>query len=418
MEAGRLLVFGCFLLLPLCCVLILRRAGVDLLSSLPGALLLTSNSDFLPWNASARPDIPALFFELAALFFISFEGDLGTVAAGLCIASAVLTKVSFVAGGLAITVFFLWAKRWRAGVIFVAAAALPVVLAYAVLQMRGDPALHHLSLLRHAATDAMGAGKLLVTSFAVPVRRVMLALGLASLIPVFLVEGRRRILALYFLTSWVLGAMAMIQVGGNINYLFSAWTATALLAAISISNLRSRWKEMPAIAVLVLLAVFALDLGAGAWTATRMVRRRGDLTESHLAGVFRGQEILSDVSYLAAQSKNPMFLDPFLAHNLEEAETWSPAPIISLLNQRHWDVVMQKIGADGEPAAWRHFRSFSPGIQAAINRNYEPVASCSGIMVRLPKESSGPVEPSPELRSLRECDFRPAPQPAMRAAAQ
>jgi hypothetical protein len=410
LQAGRVFVFSCFLLLPVFCVLVLKSLAVDLVSSLIAAMLLISNIDFLYWNASARPDVPALLFEVAALFFVfcvEAEG-VGAFAAGLCIAAAVLTKSSTVAGASAILVFYLFARKWKSVVIFVSAAALPVICAYAVLQLRGDPALHHLALLRHVSKDPLGAVRLLLSARNSPSKRVILALGLASLFPAVVSDGKRRLLGLYLLASWGLAAATLIQVGGNVNYLFSAWTATAFLSAVSLSELRLRWREIQPTARLVLLIVLVLEVGSGTWSAVNMLRSGdSDRTQLHLATCFRGQRILSDVSYLAVQGQDPMFLDPFLAHNLEENGSWSPAPIISRLDEKYWNVVMQWTGPDGKPAKYRRFTFFSPSIQAAIERNYQPVASCAGILVLLPKQSSFPLEPSHDLRSLPECDFRP-----------
>ncbi len=150
MRAARILVFSYFLLLPDLVVLLLRRWGINLLSSLGGRPACDFERRLLALERQQSSGHSSFILRTRGAVLHFFRGGVEYVGGRVVHLCSPADEGLLPSGALAITAFCVWTKKWRAVAIFLSASGLPVVVTYAVLQMRHDPALHHLALLRHS----------------------------------------------------------------------------------------------------------------------------------------------------------------------------------------------------------------------------------------------------------------------------
>ncbi len=122
------------------CALVLWRIGCLAYSKRDAAIaaLTVGWCGFLlPWAATTRPDLPALFFGLSALWGIARPGGtraVRVVAAACLVAAAMATKQSAVAVPVAIVVYLLSRREVGTAVAFAALAAVALAVSFAVFQ--------------------------------------------------------------------------------------------------------------------------------------------------------------------------------------------------------------------------------------------------------------------------------------------
>src|SRR5579875_658836 len=116
-----------------------RRAGAGRWSA-AAPLLAATSPCLIPWGFTCRPDFPALALTLAGIrCFLGRRTAAGAAAAAAWFLAALLTKQSFVAAPLAMTIGALADRSWaRAGVLLVCMALGGMVLFTACDRVTGD----------------------------------------------------------------------------------------------------------------------------------------------------------------------------------------------------------------------------------------------------------------------------------------
>lgn len=369
--AGRGVSLGAFALVVALAYGLARTAGANRLAALLTATFVLAEPDFIGWNVSARPDLLALALTLAAVLALlrASRRVWLVAAAGLGMSLAVLSKVSFSAAPVAVIVWLTAERRWRELGAWLAGAVVPLALTMASLVRHGDPLLGHLPLLNLPMKDTIGALKLLLRDLG-HYWPHMLTLTVAVGVAVRWLsvnQGWRFALALYWVLAWVLAALGLPHVGGNVNYLLEPWVLSAVLMGAAVGELRiksipQRWA---ALAVCLVVAI------SGGLRGVKVARQTSLPDYAAIAAVVEHRRVLTDVSYLAAHSREPVLLDTYFSNLLEISGRWEAVPILSDLREQRFDVVILAL-YNGRPRSYRNYAFLSPNLLRAIHENYTP----------------------------------------------
>ncbi len=381
MLAGRFIVFAAFLLLGPLIYLCARRVGSSGGSSALGALAVLSMIDFELGNVSVRPDVPALALGLLALYFAlpnqKIVGDFSLAASGLCIAAEILIKQSMITAGLSIALWLLSRREFRKLAIFAGVVVLPIAGIVGVLSL-DQPVIATMWLLRYAPKDLGTAIYVAMPSLAHSV--FLLAFGIGGLL---FGRGERaglRLLQIYFVISWVLSPLMMLQVGADTNYLLEGWAACALLTPPALESMRSSWPLFARWSRLALLCCVFLAAGL-----IGLRFRRADYVHEYPNAVeLQHMTVLSDIGYLSAHGNRPELLDPYMNHSLEVTGHWSPQPIIANLERQYYDVAFVRT-INGAVASWRGVTFLDGPILNALNEKYDLLCLGPSAAVLVPR---------------------------------
>jgi hypothetical protein len=371
LRFGRVISFLCFIFMAVIVYRWSRTKGVGFLFAITGAAFVLSQPDAFPWSASARPDMLAILLSLAGLYLLSRHTTVsGAAISGFFLSIAILTKQSAVAAPVAAALWLLAEKRFRVLGVLAASALVSVLACLAVLYARGEHLWSNLSYLADAGLNLEGAHRLLLGQFgSVSSRLPLLTLAVVGAAYALFKHDRRITLpALYFVVSWFVVLWAIRHTGSNNYYFVEAWTASALVAAFGLARLqewtKTRW------AVLVLFAAATLPMALQANQAMRLLGNDGLIRSHGLAGAVRNAYVLTDISYLAAQSRRPEMLDSYFTSILEVNRVWRPVPIINNLSSQVYDLVLLATNNAGMRRD-RGYGFFSPAISWQMARNYK-----------------------------------------------
>lgn len=376
---GRVLAYLCFLATAALVYLSARRLGHKRsFAALAGAGVLFC-ADFYSWNATFRPDVPAVMFGVAAISLVLRE-KLRThtlIAAGLCASAAALLKQSIFMAALAIALWLVTNKRFREATVFIATAALPVILVFGFLQSR-EPALQRVMALRYTPKDIPSA----ITIVQHAIFRADGALLMTFALIAIFVARRHQLLLLYFGCSWTLTVLALSQIGANANYLLEGWTACALLVPVALESFEIRWPQLHfAWRLTLILGIVAVLAGqSGLWkyfTAKRMPHSYGSVA------LLRDYKIFGDVPYLTGSGRDPELPEPFLAHMFAITGHWSPSSVAARIDARKYDIIF--VASDrGSARGWRGVANLDPVLFDRINVDYDILCATPTVVALTP----------------------------------
>ncbi|PYV40325.1 MAG: hypothetical protein DMG06_20625 [Acidobacteria bacterium] len=396
LVAGRFAVFTCYLALIGLVFLWARRVGFSYPLAVLCAGFVLLIRDFTWWNASVRPDVPALLlsflgFSLASRRESPTQRDL--LLSGSLMGIALLIKQSSITAPLAALLWLASRRLYRGVGTLIAGVILPILLVCVFLWVRKEPYLEHMTVMCSAFLDPFGAVKLLLIDLLErPFHLMLLTLALSGGLIAFLSDGARaQLLALYFLLAWVTAFLTLFQSGGSNNYLLEPWLVSALLTPFAVQNIQSKWKSSSdalRLAFILFLGFQLLHgLRAWRWSWAKPISE----THKELARMLEGQRLLSDIPYVAVHGRNPELLDGYLMHILELRGRWSPAPILRNLRNKVYDAVVVSFVED-HLANYRGYTFYSHSILGEIVRNYSASWTCQGGVVFLPKGKNSSLQ--------------------------
>jgi hypothetical protein len=385
LVAARVFTLALFLLIALAAYRWARRWNVPRLVALAAPLLILGDQSIWPWQVAVRPEIGGLLLSLLGFSVLSQSDGPGTrrvATAGFLMGLAFLFKQTFLAAPAAAFIWLLWKRRYRPAALLAAAALAPVIVTVGWLQLRGEPVLYSLLILRHSIYDVRGEFGLiglLIAGDPVILLQVGLAIaGLAAL--------RRhrpavaRVAGLYLAFATLVAVVTMALVGATHYYLAETLTVCSFLAPLGLDRwlerLRGAATEMRLAAVLVLLGLPALGALTLAKTLTVPLPHWGKL-----CAAVAECRVLSDDSYTAACGKDPELIEASTMSFLERTGAWSPAPILRQIERREFDYVILRTERDasGQLRLRGPFRGLplvSPKIVGAVTQRYRVVGPC------------------------------------------
>jgi hypothetical protein len=389
LVAGRIIVLLAYVLLVFAAYRWVRRLLPSAIALVAPALIL-AQIDFEAWNASVRPDLPALLATFAAFYFLT-TGPAAwrrLILCGCLCGVAGLLKQSLIALPLAVLFYLLAKRQFRAAMTFAGGAAAVGIVVLVPLFLRHEPVVREILLARYSPMSVIGALQLVKTDFVThPGQIIVLGLGTLGLLRMDpKLAPIRPLIAVYFVLAWLTGFYTSMAPGANTNAFLEAWIVTAICAPFAVSDLAQSWSTTPMTARVVILLLWTgtmlVDLDS--WRTVMSVRPSG---YGALAQAVRGRRVLSDIPYVAAHSSQPELLDPSVNHYLELAGQWSPQPVLQELHRGGFDYAV--VGLSGNRARqWRGLTIFSTSILAQIERDYRPLCVAERFAIYAPRSSA------------------------------
>jgi hypothetical protein len=410
LVAARGFTLTLFLLVAVAAYRWARRWDTRPLISLAAPLLVLGDRSIWPWNVAARPDVGALLFALLGFSLVSRPDEPNQkriAAAGFLMGLAFLFKQTFLAAPAAAFFWLLWKRRYRSAALLAVSALAPVIVTLGWLELRGEPVLYSLLILRHSPYDVRSE-LVLIGMLAVgwPVMILQVGLGLAGLAAL---RGRdpdvARLAGLYLALAAAIDLATMGQVGAVHYYLTEMLTICAFLAPLGLDRwvvrLRAAAPEMRLGAGIVLVGLPALNLVAMAGMLTPLPHW------GKLRAAVAGRPVLSDEPYIAAYEKDPELIETSIMSVLERTGAWSPAPILRQIEQQQFDYVIlrAKDDASGRLGLLKPYRGLplvSPRIVEEVGRDYRKAGPCvdENAIVFVPRQEPRGTELAQRLAAV------------------
>jgi hypothetical protein len=385
LVAGRVFTLALFMLIAFAAYRWARRWNVSPLMSLAAPLLILGDQSIWPWQVAVRPEIGGLLLSLLGFSVLSQSDEPATgrvATAGFLMGLAFLFKQTFLAAPAAGFVWLLWKRRHRPAALLAAAALAPVIVTVSWLELRGEPVLYSLLVLRHGIYDVRGElGLIGLLAVGAPVMILQVGLAVAGLAAL---RGHRpaiaRLAGLYLVFAALLAIVTMAQVGATHYYLAETLTACSLLAPLGLDRwlerLRGAAADTRLAAALVLLGLPALGAITLARTLTAPLPHWGKL-----CAAVAGHRVLSDDSYAAVCGKDPELIEASIMSVLEQTGAWSPAPILRQIQRQQFDYVILRGGRDANGrlrlrGPFRGLPLVSPKIAEAVRQDYRVAGPC------------------------------------------
>jgi hypothetical protein len=384
-RLGRIFDFVSLLLCVATLFFIARRVGASRGESGLVAMLFLAQPFLARLGATMRPDLPMLLAILLSLYFALHAGDGISACAlsGLFLGVGFLLKQSAGATALAIAIPSLLHKRYKRLVVFTLAAALPVVIALALLLWRREPFLEHFLAAGRATWSLADAlGWLWQGNINRPGQLMLFAVAAAG-IPYGIAGGDQgQTLVSFACVNALASLIQTFQVGGSTNYFIPAFAGCALLLPFAIRGYRHNVDSIR---------------GVGLVAAVGFLAALVDCTASYPPGrgrtipppFFNSLRVLSDDSYLVLHTRDPVLIDALTAHSLELQGRWSSAGVVKEIEAGNYDLVVLSGGH-----VIRYYRSisfFGPEIVSALNANYETLCGYGEGLVLKPRSREVPV---------------------------
>ncbi len=417
LVAGRAVSFAVYLLVLMAAYRWERRymrAGIALLAP----ALILAQIDFVDWNVTVRPDLPAIGLTVAAFLFLT-EKQMSwkhVIAAGVFCGLAGAVKQSFIALPIAAVLWLVWSRGVRWAAVFAVSAAAAGGIVVAILAAQHEPFLQEMLLARYSPTSAMGGLQLLKSDFLhYPLQIAIAGLAVMGLkwMPRHNQGDLRSLLILYFVLAWLVGFYTAMAPGANVNAFLEGWVVTALIAPFAVSPLAEHWSELY-VAGRGLLIVMWLSLALVALEGWRVVLSVPPASSQRLAQLAVGRRVLTDFPYVAAHSSKPELMDPSVNHYLELARHWSSKPVLDEIENQEFDYVI--VGeSGGRPRSWRGLTLFSSSILRDVEKEYRLFCRADRFAVYVPGKRQ--LNPPADESAFQEAGCRPAARTQQLSAA-
>jgi hypothetical protein len=359
-----------------------RRLGLPFRLALFTPVFYFSFPILIPWAVSARPDLPALFLGLAALYWAGLRSSTSSVAlAGVVAALAFLTKHNAVAVPVALVLWLLWSKRWKHAGVFCAVWASVVASALVGFQLSSNGLL----LLNLSGAKF---GQFALTFVRDVLNRLLVTPGHGFAVALFAFgafavlenwnhkDPRIRLFNIYLVVSFCLAVVGSAAAGAAVNYYLEPALAMAMLLPAGLARLEGTWRSdspLASLAVVMVLALLLPSLDAQRWNW--MHDKPEELRR--VAALMENRHVFTDIPYLAARMSTPQSLDLASLLNTERTggwAAWSSAKLAQGLKAKEYDLVILVAPVGEWPynraALYPRWPRLDSALQAAIGQNY------------------------------------------------
>ena len=222
---------------------------------------------------------------------------------------------------------------------------------------------------------------------------IALAIGILGFVKAIRGNKSSQIIAVFALVNWGVGLSGLPQLGANVNYFLPGLAGCALLLPFAIDMVAENlnWKLTLAAVILTLVwGMYSQIDGARYLLSTHFARA----TRPYAA--LAGFKLLSDQPVFPVHGRDPDFLDPYTAHELELAHNLDATPIVQQAQRGDYDlVILTGTGSWHVMSSFRGISFISPAIVEALNEHYSVLCSTITSVVLQPRKRE--VGASPDV---------------------
>jgi hypothetical protein len=106
--------------------------------------------------------------------------------------------------------------------------------------------------------------------------------------------------------------------------------------------------------------------------------------------------MLSDSSYLEAQSREPQLLDPYFYGELSSRKVWSDAVILQRIDDEHYDLILMSGDAQFDKWAW------GTDVRAEMEGHYRVLCGVDNRIALVPQHRVDSVQAEDLTRIFKE----------------
>jgi hypothetical protein len=255
--------------------------------------------------------------------------------------------------------------------------------------------LSHIFVLRHPIPDPEGLISLAKRVTDPPA----LILGITAM-PLVLVRFPKRwlLVFLYFLFSMLMAFAAAIQAGGNVNYFFESFFATAPFAAFAVVQFGARRSGFAGILIAVLILIHVAPLVGYAYLEVRQLpttTARNHQMEK-LQGVVAERKVLSFVPSVTRLTHEEIVTEPFLLSYLSSVGQYNLVPLKDRICRQEFATVIASADGDG----WRGLPHVARGLHPVLAESYEPHCVLGQWLFMLPRTPTREADLVRELANI------------------
>jgi hypothetical protein len=359
---GRIFTFGCVLILTAILYVNARRQYGRTLIAASGGLLLLGSTLLWQWSVTARPDVLAILLSICGLLiWIRAENSMKRAVACLFFILAFLAKQSAIAAPLSVLAFSFAKRQTRPALELLVCWLLPVLALFALMHWTtgGLSTLNIIGSNRAPMNFAnlRLTGVLFLQAAALPLILAILAIPAKEWMhpEVF-----------YFLISTAFASVSASKLGSNVNYFLEPLAAAALLAPHAIWwILRSPVGKALLIAMILVLTIPPVSFILYGLTHANFHN------EFEIRGIVSKTTtpLLTDSPRLAFESKQQFLIDPFALTYLEREGKWNSTPVAEMVDRKEFQYVILTLPVEN-PSSWQGSKRLPDKVLESIRKQY------------------------------------------------
>lgn len=340
-----------------------RKGTADgFLLCVSGAALFLSSTILRQWGVTSRPDILAVLLSLAGfLLYTRQEGKAARLLAIVLLVLAFLAKQSSLSAPAALVLSQTLGKRNREALTVALGFAIPAAVLLIAMHV-ATGGLSTLNIVENNAApmqwiNAKLIGVLFLQAAALPL--ILAVVGAGE-------KGARDPAVLYLIASFALAAVSSSKLGSNINYYLEPLAVSCLLVPSGIRVLTNGSKGSLVVCALIVvlslpaMGIIVYSLQNPGFRADKNIRSLVQKTEGPL---------LTDSPRLAFLSRQQFLIDPFPFSYLEKQGRWDSADVVAMLDQHRIPLVVLNLPIE-DSLSWQGAKRLPLTIIDAVKRNY------------------------------------------------
>jgi hypothetical protein len=358
------------------------------------------------WTTQIRGDFLALAFSLLGIYvFLLTNGRPQQIGAAVCSGIAFLIKQTFLAVPIALITWLIYYRRYKEAIFFAAGFISTVVSGYGFAWWREPLVLKHIAALGNPVLEYRRALDLIGDAVSQPV--VPFA-AIGALFALRKITPENLLFVIYCVVAWLVAILTIPQVGGNINYFWEPFFASAVLAGPGLCQLKRKVNHAP-ILITTLLFVLLLSLPVLRWNLgyvrqSYALLRHEQWRQTRKAkwvsfvSTISGRRLLSTMPDVTSYSLTPEIPDPVLNSVLELRGRWNSHPVAAQIDAGAYDLIIVEPGdrarANDESGNYRGIKIWSDEMWAALARAYRLACTFENMEIWLPRKASEETVPS------------------------
>jgi hypothetical protein len=337
----------------------------------------------IPWAVTARPDFPALFLSLIAVYCIGTRsGEKGVLLASVIAALSFLMRHNSVSAPVAIVLWLLWQRKWRQAASFCFYWGILVGVTFTYFQQST-----HGMFLLNIGGSKFGAMALtyirdilinLTTPPGYVFSVVLFAFGaFACIEAVRQSDDQTKLMVFYAVVSAFFAILGSAAAGAAANHFLELSAVASVLAPFGLARLERSWEQSSSASLLILVLLIAVLLPAIDIHRSNMTHDRPEDFRA-VAALTSNKHVFSDIPYVAARANPPELIDLASLTNTELSggkAAWSSLSVIEDLQANKYDLAVLSVPVSesilpNPNSRYPRYPRIDAGIQKAIHQYY------------------------------------------------